>query len=166
MTEQAAEATPAEQPAQAEPEDTTDWKAEARKWETRAKENRTAAQELEKRQRESMSEAEKAVAEAESRGRTSAITDFGQRLARSDFIAAAARRNPSWNAADVLDDINLSRYVGEDGEPDSKAIEKAVARLVPEPQSSDNGSLDLGIKQTPATAPNMNSLLRKAAGRT
>lgn len=166
MTEPTPEATPETEAAQPEPEDTTDWKAEARKWETRAKENNAAAKELERKQRESMTEAEKAIAEAEQRGRTTALTDFGQRLARSEFVAAAARRNPAWDASAVLDDLNLARYVGEDGEPDEKAIAKAVERLVPElTQSTGVPNLDLGAKQTPAGAPSMNKLIRKAAGR-
>jgi hypothetical protein len=112
----------------------------------------------------SMSEAEKAAAEAEARGRTTAITEFGQRLARSDFVAAAARRNPGFDATLILDDLNLARYVGEDGEPDSKAIEKAVERLIPT-GSTEPAPLDLGVKRTVSTAPSMNDLIRKAAGR-
>ena len=41
--------TPRQQtPTRNQPEDKTDWKAEARKWEQRAKENGAAAKELEK----------------------------------------------------------------------------------------------------------------------
>lgn len=146
--------------------DATDWKAEARKWEERAKENRKAAAELEKQRLASMSEAEKAVAEAENRGRQSAAQQFAQRLARSDFLTAAARRNPTYDAAAILDDVNLARYVGEDGEPDSKAIEKAVERLIPQPSSEpERPSLDLGIRRTVQSGPSMNDLIRKAAGR-
>lgn len=46
-------------------ESTTDWKAEARKWEKRAKENSGAADELAKLKESQMTELEKANAEAE-----------------------------------------------------------------------------------------------------
>jgi hypothetical protein len=94
-------------------------RAEAAKYRTEAKQ--TAA-ELEKQRKASMSEAEKAVAEAEQRGRLAATTEFGQRLVRSDFVAAAARRNPEFDAASVLDDLNLARFVTDDGEPNADAI--------------------------------------------
>lgn len=157
-------AQPDDQPTEA---DATDWKAEARKWEERAKENRKAAAELERQRQASMTEAEKAVAEAESRGRQTAAQEFAQRLARSDFLTAAARRNPTYDAAAILDDLNLSRYVGEDGEPDTKAIAKAVERLIPVGSSEPERptSLDLGAKRTLPSGPNMNDLIRKAAGR-
>ncbi|WP_152203631.1 hypothetical protein [Georgenia thermotolerans] len=43
-------------------EDSTDWKAEARKWETRAKENKAAAERLAELEQAQMTEAEKAAA--------------------------------------------------------------------------------------------------------
>lgn len=122
-------------------------RSEAAKHRTEA---RAAAAELEKLRTASLSESEKAVAEAEQRGRLSAATEFGQRLARSAFVAEAARRNPGYDAAAVLDDLNLARYVGEDGEPDSKAIAKAVERLVPavEQPSERVPSFDGGVRTT------------------
>lgn len=48
-----------------EPQDVTDWKAEARKWEARAKENKSASEELKKLKEAQMSELEKAQAEAQ-----------------------------------------------------------------------------------------------------
>jgi hypothetical protein len=169
MSDPTPEATPdgtgsPETAAQPEPVDQTDWKAEARKWETRAKENGAAANELKRQRQASMTEAEKAVAEAEQRGRQSAAEQYGQRLVRSDFMAAAARRNPGYDAAGILDDLNLARYVGDDGEPDVKAIEKAVGRLIPA-ASNTPPPLDLGVGRTATSAPSMNDLIRKAAGR-
>jgi hypothetical protein len=98
-----------------------------------------------------MSEAERAVVEAEQRGRTAAAAEFGARLARSEFLAEAAKRNPGWDAAAVLEDLNLARYIGDDGEPDTKAISKAVERIVPlaaDPVTAPV-SLDLGTRSAP-----------------
>ena len=105
-------------------------RAEAAKHRTEAKKWQA---EVDKVRKSSLTEAEQAVLEAEQRGRQAVLSDFGQRLARSAFVAEAARRNPAYDAQSVLDDLNLARYVGEDGEPDSKAIAAAVERLVPAP---------------------------------
>ena len=168
MSEAAPEA-PVEQPGEApEAESETfdaDYvkklRAEAAKYRTEAKQN---AAELEKQRKASMSEAEKAVAEAEARGRTTAMTEFGQRLVRSDFVAAAARRNPEYDAASVLDDLNLARFLTEDGEPDSDAIAKAVERLVPNSTGPKFGNADQGPRGGTAV-PDFNAQLRRAAGR-
>src|SRR4051794_4841840 len=102
MTEPTPDAAPetAAQPTEDAPEatDTTDWKAKARKWEQRAKDNQRAAKDLDAQRRAAMTEADRAVLEAEERGRTAALTSFGQRLARTEFIAEAARRNPGFDA--------------------------------------------------------------------
>lgn len=116
----------------------------------------------------SLSEAEQAVAEAEARGRTTAVTEFGTRLARTEFDAAAARRNPGFDMRSVLEDLNLAKFVGDDGEPDSKAIEAAVERLVPVPSGAAAipPPFDLGNRGTTAPSTNpMNDLIRASAGR-
>ena len=123
-------------------------RAEAAKYRTEAKQ---AKAEIDKVRKSSLTEAEQAVLEAETRGRQSVLVEFGQRLARTEFVAAAARRNPGYDAAAVLDDLNLSRYIGDDGEPDSKAIAAAVDRLVPEATANPRpvGDADLGARTAP-----------------
>lgn len=156
---------PAEQPEAEQKVDETDWKAEAQKWERRSKENHAAAKELEKQRQASMTESEKAVAEAEARGRTAAASEFGKRLARTEFDAIAGRRNPDFDTASALEYVDLGRFVGDDGEPDSKAIASAVERLVPAP-AGGVPSFDGGARQAPPAAPDsMSQLIRKAAGR-
>jgi hypothetical protein len=115
--------------------DDTDWKAEARKWEQRAKANSAAAKEQERQRLASMTESERKEAEAELRGWTSAVEALGERLVRSQFLAAAAKRNADHDTEPLLEDLNLKKYIGDDGEPDAKAIAKAVERLVPAPPS-------------------------------
>jgi hypothetical protein len=145
-------------------DDTTDWKAEARKWETRAKNDQKRARDLEKQQRESMTDAQRALAEAESKGRTAAVTEFGTRLVRTEFDAAAGRRNPDFDTASALEYVDLSKFVGDDGEPDTKAIKAAVERLVPEPLGG-TPSYDGGSRSTSKGPTDMNQVIRKAAGR-
>jgi hypothetical protein len=167
VTPETDQAAPGEAVEPAEQPDGTDWKAEARKWEQRAKENREAAKQLEQQRKAAMTESERAVAEAEERGRTAAVQQYGQRLARTEFIAEAARRNPGFDASQILDDLNLARYIGEDGEPDSKAIAKAVQRLIPEANAGtpQPPSFDGGTRQAAPAGVSMSDLIRQAAGR-
>lgn len=116
--------------------DSTDWKAEAekykalsRKHEGRAKENATAAKERDELRKQSMSDQERAVEEASAKARTEERVRLAGKLARQGFLAAAAGRMP--NAAGVADDLNLSKYVGEDGEIDEKGLAELVDRLAP-----------------------------------
>lgn len=173
MSEQAAEATTAEvapQEGEQEPETFTreyveKLRQENAKYRTKASENGEAAKTAERSRLAAMSEGERAVAEAETRGRTTAVGEFGKRLARTEFDAAAARRNPDVDTAAVLEYVDLGRFVGDDGEPDTKAIASAVERLVPSTAAPGVPSFDGGTRTTPPATAGMNGLIRKATGR-
>lgn len=137
---------------------------ESRKWEQRSKENRAAATELEKQKQAAMTDAERAVAEAESKGRTATKTEYGQRLARTEFDALAGRRNKDFDTSSALEFVDLGKFLGEDGEPDSAAIKAAVERLVPAAQDGPP-SFDGGPRGTPPAPQGMSQIIRKAAGR-
>ena len=159
--EQPQEGTQEEAPKTFDADYVANLRKEAAKYRTEAKDLR---KEVDQIRQSSMSEAEKAVAEAEARGRAAASTEFGKRLARTEFDAIAGRRNPDFDTASALDFIDLGRFVGEDGEPDKEAIKAAVERLVPAaanvPPSFDGGP------RTPASpTQDMNTFLRKATGR-
>ncbi|MFJ7963138.1 hypothetical protein [Streptomyces sp. NPDC096324] len=135
-------------------EDTTDWKAEAekykalsRKHEARAKDNATAAKERDDLKRQSMSDQERAVEEASAKARAEERVRLAGKLARQGFLAAAAGRLA--NAASVADDLNLSKYVGEDGDIDEKGLGELVDRLAPaKPQAKADAEPDPGPKKT------------------
>lgn len=131
------------------------------KWRTDAK---TATSELEKVRQSSMTETEKAAAEAEARGRAAATTEFGQRLATSQFDALASKRNPTFDTSAFLEIVDLKKFVGEDGEPDEKAIAAAVEKHVPQAEAGVP-NFDGGTRTTPPAASGMNGLIRKATGR-
>lgn len=123
-------------------DDGKDWRAEAEKWraqsrkhEARAKEGRAAAAELAKLKREGMSDVEKRVEEAVASARAEERTKAGERVARSAFLAAAKGRLEK--AAEVADDVNLRRYVDENGDVDDDGIAALVDRLAP--QRDDDG---------------------------
>lgn len=124
-------APPATPPAPADPpkpdSEGVDWKAMARQWEKRAKENAKAQAELEKLRKAAMSEQERAVAEAEEKGRQAAAAEYGARLAAAEFRAAVAAAG--LDLGDAADLIDVTRFVGEDGEVDTKAIQAAVKKL-------------------------------------
>lgn len=145
------------------PADATDWKAEARKWEVRAKDHASQARTLQQQQRAAMSDAERALSEAEQRGRSTAVTEFGKRLARTEFDALAGRRNPDYDTIPALEYVDLAKFIGDDGEPDSKAIKAAVDRLVPA-LPVGTPSFDGGSRTPPPQGADMNTVIRKAAG--
>ncbi|MGW7197542.1 hypothetical protein [Streptomyces chryseus] len=111
------------------------WKALAKKHEGRAKTNAAAAKELARVKREGMSEADKKVDEAVAAAVAQERVKSGERVARSAFLAAAKGRLD--NAKDVADDVNLRRYVDDDGEVDEDAIAELVDRLAPKKSGKD-----------------------------
>lgn len=162
------ESTTAEATAETTETVVKDWKAEAEKWqalarknEERAKSNATAAKELERVRAAAMTEQEKAVAEAEARGKTAALAGSGERLARAELRAAAATAGVDKATLDgFLEYANLQRFVGDDGEPDTKAIAAAVQKL----GGGKPADFDGGARTTAAGKTDMNSLIRRQAG--
>lgn len=62
------------------------------------------------------------VKAAEERGRESARMEYGVKLAAARVEAALAGVVPDDQIDDVVDDLNLSRYVTDDGDVDDEAI--------------------------------------------
>jgi hypothetical protein len=125
--------------------DTTDWKAEAERWkglarkhEDRAKANATAARELDDARKQSMTDVERAVAEARIEARRETLVETGARLVDAEVRAAAAGRAVDVTA--LLEATDRQRFIGEDGEPDTKAIRTWVERIAPK----TNALPDLG----------------------
>jgi len=129
-----------------------------------AREAKALRAELEAAKKATMSETEKAIAEAEAKGRTAAASEFGKELAREKFDALAGRRNADFDTAKALEYVDLSKFLGEDGRPDPKAIAAAVERLVPEAGGTTAG-FDGGSRTSAPNGSDFNAVLRKAAGR-
>jgi hypothetical protein len=115
--------------------DTTDWKAEAEKakadaekWKGLSRKNEDAYKaERDKAAKAGMTADEKATADAEAKGRKAAAQEYGAKLALAEFKAAAAAKQ--FDPSEILDDLNLSKYVDDDGTVDTAAITKAVAKF-------------------------------------
>jgi len=125
---------PAETPNPAQGAGGTDWEAkykelqaESRKWESRAKENKGAADELEKLRKAAMTEQEKAVEAAKAEGRTTAAQEYGAKLAAAQFEAACAKAGV--DLGEAAEFIDVSRFVGDDGEVNTTAIKSAVTKF-------------------------------------
>lgn len=130
-------------------------KAERDEARRQAKANADAAKRLAQIEEANKTETEKLVEaarrEGEANGRKAVSAEYGERLARETFLAAAARRNAEHDAATILDDLNLGRFVSDDGEPNSKEIAAAVERLIPAPAADPRPKGDVGLG--PRTAP-------------
>lgn len=116
--------------------------AASRKWETRAKKNSTAAEELARLKREGMSEQEAAVAAARAEERVKG----GEKVARSTFLATAKGRIK--DPAAVVEEINLKKFVDDDGDVDDEAIAKLVDKLAPEQSDKDDEDDDTDERDT------------------
>ncbi len=81
---------------------------------------------------------EKAVLAAKDEVRAEVARDFGQKLVRGVMKAQLEQSMKPADAAALLDDLNLAKFVGDDGEVDEDAVAKTLARLAPK------GRVDLG----------------------
>lgn len=129
------------------------WQAEAekhkslsRKHEERAKANANAAKELEQFRQQTMTETEKAIEQARNEGRQLALTEVGAKVAAAEFRAAAAGRLDPEQVDTLLENLNVGRFIGEDGEVDREAVARFVDGIAPKPteESSTATALDLG----------------------
>ena len=118
--------------AQAEPAaDTTDWKAEARKWEARAKENKAKADKYDEAQEAAKSDLQKAVERAERAEAESRALKEEQERARAVKAAAAA-----WG----VDEDTLSR-MGGDVEANAEFLKEKQSKTPAYPQVRDRGEV-------------------------
>lgn len=117
---------------------------------------------LKKRAAAAMTDNEKALHEAEQRGRSAATESYGKRLAKSELRAAAAGQVAPEALDGFLEFADMSRFVGEDGEPDAKAIASAIKKLGTAKSASTN--YDGGARSNAEKGTDMNSLIRRAAG--
>jgi hypothetical protein len=141
MTDVAPDA-PADTPAETPPPDTGDvdlsaevdkWKALARKHEDKAKANAKAAQELEQVKQQSMSDIERAVEQAKSEGRAEGLRVGSVKIAAAELKAAATGRLDADQLATLLENVDLARFLDEDGEVDGEKVAKFIDGIAPKP---------------------------------
>lgn len=158
-------------------EEVVDWEAEAkkakaeadkfkslaRKHEDRSKANADAARKLTEVERSSMSDIEKAKAEAADTATATAMAKVGGRLVAAEVKAAAAGRQVDVDA--LLEGIDLTKFLDDDGEPKVKDITSWLDRIAPVKANGGVASdLGQGARGGPIKAPSMNDLIRRGAG--
>lgn len=121
----------------------------ARKWEDRAKANAGAAKELEELRKQHESEQDRAVREARESARSEVLAELGSARVADAFRVAAAGRG--LDVDEVLDGINLAKFMGEDGNPDRDAVQAFVDRISPAQETAppDLGQGARGGQQVP-----------------
>lgn len=146
MSEQSAEAavteTKAEETTEQKPDTEqkpeVDYKAEAEKWqalarkhEDRAKTNAEKAKGYDELKKSQMTEQEKAVDEAKAQARTEAIRESAPRLVSAEFRAVSAGRLTPEQVAELIEDLDMTKYLTDSGEVDIERVTKKVDALAP-----------------------------------
>lgn len=134
-------------------------RAEAAKHRSEAKK---AADELEKLRRAAMSEQERAIAEATDAGYKRALSEIGSRLVDAEIKAAAAGRFTEGQMTVLLQGLNRTAFLADDGTVDVKSVQAFVEGLAPAPpEPKMPGFPDLGQGARSAAPPlNGDPLLR------
>lgn len=120
------------------PQQAAYWKAQSRKHESRVKALgtpeeikawREASSELEKLRRASMGETERAVAEAREHAAAEAGKAWAVRLVAAEFRAATAGRVEPSDLSGVLDTLDLSKFLDDDGSVNIEKVTQLASRI-------------------------------------
>ena len=109
------------------------WRSLARKHEERAKTNAKAVAELETLRQSQMTDQEKALDEARKSARREALLEVGAHLVTAEFRAQAGGRIDPDRLSVLLEDLDMSKYLTEDGQVDTERVAKKVDALAPKP---------------------------------
>lgn len=77
------------------------------------------------------SETDKAVEAARDEARAEALAEANPRAARAEFKAEAKGILTPEQLEALIEDIDLTRYIGDDGEPDTAKIAAKIAKFAP-----------------------------------
>lgn len=145
-----------------------DWKAEAERWKSRARQaqdhakaNASAQKELEELKKAGMSDTEKAVAEAKEAGRVEGLAKGQARVVAAEIRAQGAARLPAEQLKELVANLDLTKFVGADGEVDEKKVTKLIDAVAPK-RAADLGQGARGSNGGPA---DMNALIRSRMAR-
>jgi hypothetical protein len=127
-----------------------------------------AQAELEKLREASLSETERAISQARREAREEATRDLNSRLVRAEAKAVATGRLA--DPEDIVRYVDLSQFeVDENGNVDVKALNKEIDTLLKaKPYLAAQrvgGDVDSGARGKVTTGNDMNSMIRRAAGR-
>ena len=100
----------------------------SRKWESRAK---ATHKELEDLRKQHMTDNEKALEDAKAAGRDEERKTLGARLVAAEVKVAAAGRMKSDALDTLVDSLNPTKFLTDDGEVDTEAVKTFVEGVVP-----------------------------------
>lgn len=103
---------------------------------------KAATAELEKLRKSAMSDQEKAIDAARAAARAEAIAEFGAERVENAVRAATAGRNVDAEA--LLDGLDRSRFLDDEGRPDTQKITEWVDRIAPKGQTAKPAAKDIG----------------------
>ncbi|MGQ5602955.1 hypothetical protein [Streptomyces sp. EKS3.2] len=119
--------------------------ADVERWKTLSRQNEKnyneARTELSKLKEASMTDAEKALEKAREEARNAALSEVGSRLVEAELRAQAATAGVTLPPAEFL---NVSRFIGADGSPDTSAIQTFVSSL-PQPSKAPDFAQGIGL---------------------
>lgn len=95
------------------------------------------------------SDLEKAVKAAQDETRASVVAEYGQKLAAGILKAELSQRMKPADADALIGDLNLAKYVGDDGNVDDAAIKAVIDRIAPKGQPRDLGQGSRGGQSKP-----------------
>lgn len=107
------------------------WKAQSRKHEERAKAKTGVEKELEELKAKHMTEQEKAVADAVAAARRETLTQLGGHLVAAEVRVAAAGRLDDQQVSALLESIDLSKFLEDDGTVDAAKVKAFVDGIAP-----------------------------------
>lgn len=105
---------------------------------------------------------ERAVAEAQQQAFAQAMGSVVPRLVKAEFRAAVGERLSTEELDDFLEDVDLTKYVNDDGEPDLDKIKKKVNLIAPK-GTTRPPSFGQGPRPAPQAPKSMNDLIRGLA---
>lgn len=138
-----------------------EWKQRARLAEKASKEQAARLQELEDRDKSELQKATERAAKADARA-----AEATRRVAKAEIraLAAAQFADPS----DAAAFLNVDDLISDDGDVDTKAVEKALADLLKRKphlaKEQAPPSFDGGARTTATPPTDMNALIRQKAG--
>ncbi len=130
----------------------TDWKAEARKWQDRAKANHSAAKELDTLKKQGMTDLERQVDEAKKAARDETLAEVGQSRAGDAIRFSIGDRMKDDEVDELLDHLNLSKFLTDDGQVDKAKVAAYVARVAPAKNGQQLPDLGQGARNGPRSS--------------
>lgn len=119
------------------------------------KQAKAATAELQKLQEANMNEVDRAIAQAKLEGRTEALREAGLSRVEDAMRAAATGRNTDVDA--LLETLDLTKFLDENGTPERDAIQAYIDRVAPAVSEEPLGFPNL--EQGPRTAASTDAVL-------